>query len=63
MYFQESKYFDCTCQRCSSPTELGSHFSTLLCQACHDPDGLVTPKDPLNYGSVHFNDSKISKEV
>ncbi|XP_040568467.1 SET domain-containing protein SmydA-8 [Lepeophtheirus salmonis] len=30
---KESKYFDCKCERCCDPTELNSHFSTLLCQA------------------------------
>ena len=25
-HLRESKYFDCTCKRCSDPTELGSHF-------------------------------------
>merc|ERR1711923_17945 len=27
-----AKYFDCACARCSDPTELGSHFSSLVCQ-------------------------------
>ena len=30
---KETKYFDCICARCSDPTELGSHFSTLVCRA------------------------------
>uniref|UniRef100_A0A1A9X3N9 SET domain-containing protein n=1 Tax=Glossina brevipalpis TaxID=37001 RepID=A0A1A9X3N9_9MUSC len=30
----ESKYFHCTCLRCSDPTELNSHISSLLCPKC-----------------------------
>jgi hypothetical protein len=29
---RNTKYFDCCCARCSDPTELGSHLSTLLCR-------------------------------
>lgn len=28
------KYFRCQCPRCLDPTELGTHFSSLLCPAC-----------------------------
>lgn len=28
---KETKYFDCTCARCSDPIELGTHFSSLKC--------------------------------
>ena len=47
---KNSKYFDCRCSRCADPTELGSHFSTLLCrvQGC---EGYVVCKDPLNYAA------------
>ena len=30
---KQSKYFDCCCARCADPSELGSHFSTLVCPA------------------------------
>ena len=39
-HLHDSKYFKCMCTRCQDPTELGSHFSTILCQKC--PSGLVT---------------------
>ncbi len=42
----DSKYFGCKCIRCVDPTELGSHFSSLLCQKC--PDGLVLSTNPTN---------------
>ena len=42
----DSKYFQCTCLRCSDPTELGSQFSTILCQQCKK--GYVTSIDSLN---------------
>ena len=41
----DSKYFLCTCRRCSDPTELGTNFSTLLCQKCKK--GHVNVVDPL----------------
>ena len=31
-HLKDSKYFECDCKRCGDPTELGSHFSTLLCR-------------------------------
>ena len=30
-HFPTTWFFDCTCTRCCSPTELGSHLSSLLC--------------------------------
>lgn len=43
-----SKYFLCTCQRCSDPTELGTHLGTLLCGEC---GGQVLPTTPLDFDS------------
>lgn len=31
-HLQESKFFWCTCARCSDPTEFGTYFSALRCQ-------------------------------
>ena len=47
---KNTKYFDCSCPRCSDPTELGSHFSTLLCRA-PDCGGFVLCRDPLDTSS------------
>ncbi|XP_053965411.1 SET domain-containing protein SmydA-8 [Anastrepha ludens] len=30
------KYFDCKCERCEDPTELGSHMSSFMCARCAD---------------------------
>lgn len=30
-HLRETKYFSCTCKRCSDPEELGTNFSALLC--------------------------------
>lgn len=43
MHLREGKYFDCTCKRCSDPTELGTHISSLRCVRCYK--GLVTSKN------------------
>jgi len=44
---KEKWFFDCSCPRCSDPTELGSHFSSLLCsnQKCSGP---VVSDNPLD---------------
>lgn len=36
---KEFKFFECTCQRCSDPTELGTFIGALKCQTC--PSGAV----------------------
>uniref|UniRef100_A0A182MZA2 SET domain-containing protein n=1 Tax=Anopheles dirus TaxID=7168 RepID=A0A182MZA2_9DIPT len=41
-----SKFFTCRCTRCLDPTELGTHFSTLLCSKCNG--GFITSTDPLD---------------
>jgi len=51
---QMTKFFTCKCERCSDPTELGCHISSLRCQhpKCtnvHDQKGLqgmIVPEDP-----------------
>lgn len=30
-HLMSTKYFKCSCKRCSDPTELGTNFSTLVC--------------------------------
>lgn len=45
------KYFSCFCQRCSDPTELGTHFSSLKCIGLDDGtpcDGIQVPMKPLD---------------
>ncbi|XP_022921191.2 SET domain-containing protein SmydA-8-like [Onthophagus taurus] len=44
-FLKESKYFDCNCQRCSDPTELGTHMSTLKCMKCDN--GVILSTAPL----------------
>lgn len=44
-FLKESKYFDCCCERCKDPTELGTHLSTLKCQKCDN--GIITSTNPL----------------
>ena len=48
---KDSKYFDCSCARCSDPTEFGSHFSTLLCRS-KGCGGYVLCRHPLIYSST-----------
>ncbi|XP_073992221.1 SET domain-containing protein SmydA-8-like [Rhodnius prolixus] len=42
----DSKFFHCQCQRCSDPTELGTHLNTLKCTKCDN--GLIFSADPLD---------------
>lgn len=45
-FLKYSKFFDCSCPRCSDPTELGTHMSSMKCNKC-DP-GLILSSDPLD---------------
>ncbi|XP_035711296.1 SET domain-containing protein SmydA-8-like [Folsomia candida] len=45
-----AKLFACICPRCSSPTELGTNFSSIKCLSCHP--GYLIPKTPLDPSSV-----------
>lgn len=45
-HLREGKYFECDCDRCSDPTELGTHLSSILCTKCKT--GYVNPMD-TNY--------------
>lgn len=49
-FLRESKYFDCTCARCSDKTELGTHCGTLKCQRCDN--GVILSTEPL--GNTKF---------
>lgn len=40
-----SKFFDCDCQRCADPTELGTHMSSLKCTKCDN--GIILSTNPL----------------
>lgn len=41
----EGKHFSCACTRCSDPTELGTHLSSLKCSKCDN--GVIVPLDSL----------------
>jgi len=43
-------YFDCTCNRCSSASELGTNINTLICPQCKQAQ--LSPESPLQFGSV-----------
>ncbi|XP_066259823.1 SET domain-containing protein SmydA-8-like [Euwallacea similis] len=45
-FLRESKYFECTCQRCADPTELGTHMSSLKCQRCDN--GVIVSTNALD---------------
>ncbi|XP_071538254.1 uncharacterized protein [Panulirus ornatus] len=45
-HLKHSKYFMCTCFRCSDPTELGTHFSALRCKNC--TNGFMLSAAPLD---------------
>ncbi|XP_033608644.1 SET domain-containing protein SmydA-8 isoform X3 [Cryptotermes secundus] len=44
-HLREGKYFDCTCKRCSDPTELETHMSSIWCVRCHE--GFVVSTNPI----------------
>ncbi|CAG9788953.1 unnamed protein product [Diatraea saccharalis] len=43
-HIKHSKFFDCTCNRCADPTELGTYASAFRCPKCA---GRVLPTAPL----------------
>lgn len=46
-FLKESKFFECKCDRCSDPTELGTHMGSLKCSKCDN--GTVISTDPLSF--------------
>lgn len=46
-HLQFTKFFPCTCQRCSDPTELGTDFGTLVCDK-PDCKGYVESCHPMH---------------
>ncbi|XP_045451453.1 SET domain-containing protein SmydA-8 [Melitaea cinxia] len=49
-HLKDTKYFSCTCQRCSDPTELGTYLSAMKCFGDDKGpcDGVHLPEDPLD---------------
>ncbi|XP_065174327.1 SET domain-containing protein SmydA-8-like [Atheta coriaria] len=45
-HLKTNKHFDCTCRRCSDPTELGTFAGSLKCQQCQR--GLIVSTNPLD---------------
>ncbi|XP_041782750.1 SET domain-containing protein SmydA-8-like [Anopheles merus] len=45
-HLRKGKYFICNCARCSDPTELGTHLSSLKCTACDDGLCVFHPETP-----------------
>eukprot|EP00092_Neocalanus_flemingeri_P029048 GFUD01031534.1.p1 GENE.GFUD01031534.1~~GFUD01031534.1.p1 ORF type:complete len:540 (+),score=155.73 GFUD01031534.1:1-1620(+) len=62
---KEKWFFDCTCPRCCDPTELGSHFSSLLCtrQKCGGPVVSSNPLDNLSNWTCQLCDALVSLET
>ncbi|KAK9885451.1 hypothetical protein WA026_010947 [Henosepilachna vigintioctopunctata] len=52
-HLRETKYFSCSCKRCSDPSELGTNFSSLLCMGSNEEPcgGLQSPINPLDYNT------------
>ncbi|XP_008476173.1 histone-lysine N-methyltransferase ASHR1-like [Diaphorina citri] len=48
-----TKYFNCSCERCSDPTELGTYFSAMKCLNEHKDQGdcWILPVNPLDNDS------------
>ncbi|XP_038222452.1 SET domain-containing protein SmydA-8 [Zerene cesonia] len=45
-YLLESKFFNCECERCADPTEMGTHLSTLKCSKCDN--GVIISNNSLD---------------
>lgn len=53
-------YFDCTCARCSDPTEMNTFFSVLKCPQC--TIGYLLMANPLEYKSDWVCNNDLCKE-
>lgn len=55
-HLKKGKYFTCNCKRCTDPSELDTHFSTLKCQKCEI--GNIMSSNPLGKykfcGSIEY---------
>ena len=52
LHLRETKFFTCSCIRCTDPSELGTYFSSLKCPSCPiQNQGFLLAKDPLQDGS------------
>ena len=51
MKLHDKWFFDCSCPRCQSPTELDSFTSVHLCQVCATEDAHILPTDVSKDGS------------
>uniref|UniRef100_A0A182KF08 MYND-type domain-containing protein n=1 Tax=Anopheles christyi TaxID=43041 RepID=A0A182KF08_9DIPT len=49
---RQAKCFDCTCARCTDPTEYGTSASGFRCPNCRRATNLVLAVEPTNYRSV-----------
>ncbi|KAL7039688.1 hypothetical protein ACKWTF_000067 [Chironomus riparius] len=49
-HLMEGKYFQCHCERCSDPTELATHFSSMKCRDCLYGD--VDSSNPLDAEAI-----------
>uniref|UniRef100_A0A1B6C1U0 SET domain-containing protein n=1 Tax=Clastoptera arizonana TaxID=38151 RepID=A0A1B6C1U0_9HEMI len=47
-HLKEGKYFLCNCKRCTDPTELATHLSSLMCVRCKT--GFVVKRDEKYWG-------------
>lgn len=52
-HLRAGKFFTCRCARCLDPSELGTHFSSIRCRRCNQPDAMIDSTDPLGmYGMM-----------
>ncbi|KAG7175063.1 SET domain-containing protein SmydA-8-like 4 [Homarus americanus] len=59
-----AKHFLCSCRRCSDPTELGTHLSTLLCSECGGHVQSTAPLDmDANWACQKCSNTVLGKTV
>jgi hypothetical protein len=57
-HLRTQKCFDCDCQRCTDPTELGTYLGSIYCSICNNPfvdnpegRSMLVPSNPLDEGA------------
>ncbi|KAL0821965.1 hypothetical protein ABMA28_005353 [Loxostege sticticalis] len=46
-HLRTTKCFDCECERCKDPTELGTYLGSIYCSICNGPGVFGTEKPPM----------------
>ena len=50
-HLSQTKFFQCSCERCKDPTELETFASGIICQKCPNQSGILLIENPMDENS------------